>query len=306
MLNEIIGNETNKNILINTIKTNQVSHSYIFSGIEGIGKKIIAKQFAKMILCKDQQENCKECKSCIEFLTNNNPDFYLLESESDSKNIKIEQIREIQRKIQEKPIISNKKVYIIDNADTMTVEAQNCLLKTLEEPPEYIVIILISSNENNFLSTIKSRCAKLYFQPISNENIKRYLDQNYPGENLNEDIIEMYQGSIGKAITLKDKKLLYEKIKKIIEEIKHRDLIEIIQMSEEIYESKEEIYNILEYINILLLKYGYKDIKYINTIKIIEDTKKRIKANSNYDICIDNMLFNMWEEINEKNSRSKI
>ena len=106
MFEKILGNENNKNILKNSIEQNKVSHSYIFSGIEGIGKKLIAKEFAKKILCLDSsREECK-CKSCIEFDSNNNPDFVLIEPK-DGK-IKIETIREIQRRIAEKPIISNK------------------------------------------------------------------------------------------------------------------------------------------------------------------------------------------------------
>ena len=101
----------------------------------------------------------------------------LLDSE-DGKSIKIEQIRYMQEKIAEKPITSNKKIYIIDNSDTMTKEAQNCLLKTLEEPPEYAVIILLVSNENNILNTIKSRCTKILFNPLSKEELLYYLNQN--------------------------------------------------------------------------------------------------------------------------------
>ena len=302
MFNNIIGNDKNKNVLINTIKSNKISHSYIFCGIEGIGKKLIAKEFAKAILCLEKDKPCGKCKSCIELETNNNPDFFLLESESGK--IKIEQIREMQRKIAEKPIISNNKVYIINDSDTMTPEAQNCLLKTLEEPPEYITIILICSNENNLLATIKSRCTRLYFEQLSNDDIKEYININFPEENIDENILELYQGSIGKAIQLRDKKNVYEKIEKIIKKLKEKDLIEIIQMSEEIYKSKEEINNILEYINILLLKMCKNNPNYAKTINIVEDTKKRLKANSNYDMCIDNMLFNIWEEVNEKNNRS--
>ena len=304
MFNNIIGNDKNKNILINTIKTERVSHSYIFCGIEGIGKKAIAKEFAKSILCLEKERPCNKCKSCIEFNTNNNPDFFLLEP--DSGKIKIEQIREMQKKVAEKPIISSKKVYVINDADTMTPEAQNCLLKTLEEPPEYITIILICSNENNLLSTIKSRCTRLYFEQLSNNDIKKYININFPDENIDENILEIYQGSIGKIIKLREKRELYEKIEKIIEQLKEKDLIEIIQMSEEIYQSKEEINNILEYINILLLKMCKINLNYAKTINIVEDTKKRLKANSNYDMCIDNMLFNIWEEVNEKNNRSQI
>ena len=302
MFDNILGNDKNKKILENAIKTNKISHSYIFSGIDGIGKKMIAQQFAKAILCLENPKPCNKCKSCIEIETNNNPDHFLIES--DNEKIKIEQIREMQKKIAEKPIISNKKVYIINNADTMTTEAQNCLLKTLEEPPEYIIIILIASNENNLLSTIKSRCTRMYFEQLSNEEIKTYIVNNYPEDEINEDILEIYQGSIGKVVKLRNKKELYEKVEKIIKNLDGKSLIEILQMSEEIYSSKEEIYSILDYINILLLKKCKENTRYVKTIQIVEETKKRLKVNSNYDMCIDNMIFNLWEEINEKNNRS--
>lgn len=159
----------------------------------------------------EQQENCK-CKSCIEFDSNNNPDFQLVEP--NEGKVKIDQIREMQRKIAEKPIISSKKVYVIDNADTMTKEAQNCLLKTLEEPPKYITIILICSNEESMLSTIKSRCTRIHFEPIRNEEIKRYIEQNYQEQEISDNILNLAQGSIGKAIKLNENKNIYENIEK--------------------------------------------------------------------------------------------
>ena len=290
MFKNILGNEKNKNILEKSIKLNKFSHSYIFWGLDGIGKKTIAEEFAKNILCLEQQENCK-CKSCIEFETNNNPDFQLIEP--DDGKIKIEQIREMQRKVAEKPIISNKKVYIINDADKMTTEAQNCLLKTLEEPPEYIAIILICTNEDNLLSTIKSRCTRMHFEPINIELVKKYISEKYPNEEISENIINLSQGSIGKLIKLNENKNIYENIEKIFLNMQNKDLIEIVQMSEEIYKSKEEISSILDYMNVILLKLSKQNIKYIRCIEIVEQTKQRLKANSNYDMCIDNLLFNM-------------
>lgn len=291
MFENILGNERNKDILTKSIELNKTSHSYIFWGIEGIGKKLIAEEFAKRILCLENKENNCTCKSCIEFDSNNNPDFKLIEP--DEGKIKIEQIREMQRKVAEKPIISSKKVYIINDADTMTTEAQNCLLKTLEEPPEYITIILICSNEDNLLSTIKSRCTRMHFEPLAKEDVKNYINQNYPEQEISESIIELSQGSIGKAIKLNEHKSIYENIEKILLSMQNKDLIDIVQMSEEIYKSKEEINSILEYMNVLLLKLSKQNIKYIKCIEIVEETKKRLKANSNYDMCIDNLLFNM-------------
>jgi len=292
----IIGNDKIKKILINSIKTNKVSHSYMFVGIEGIGKKLIAKEFAKMILCLNEDKYCNKCKSCIEFDSNNNPDFFLIEPEGNS--IKIEQIREIQKKVAENPIISNKKVYIINDSDKMTKEAQNCLLKTLEEPPEYITIILIGQNENSFLETIKSRCMILHFEKIENDIIRTFLKENYQVDNLDEDLLDTFQGSIGKAINLKDKENIYLKIKELLNFAKKCSIIEFMKKAQIIYENKENIFEILENINLILVKFIHQDINYANCIQIVEETKKRLNSNSNFDMCIDNMILNMWEELN--------
>lgn len=280
MFETILGNGKNKQILQKSIQNNTISHSYMFVGIQGIGKKIIAKEFAKNILCLN---------------TDNNPDFSIIGP--DGNSIKIEQIRELQKKIQEKPIISNNKVYIIDDADMMTQEAQNCLLKTLEEPPEYATIILIGSNENLFLPTIKSRCMILHFEPISNENIKKYLQTALAISNIDDEMLDIFQGSIGKAIELKDKREEYEKIIAFVENLDKKDIIDLYKLAEPIYKSKEEIFEILDYINILLLKKARQNYLYTDCIQIVEDTKKRLKQNGNYDMCIDNLVFNLKERM---------
>lgn len=295
MFETILGNQKVKQMLQNSIEKNIVSHSYMFIGVEGVGKKMIAKEFAKKILCLNQTiDNQCNCKSCIEFDTNNNPDFLIVEPEGNS--IKIEQIRNLQKLIQEKPIISNRKVYIIDNADLMTKEAQNCLLKTLEEPPEYAVIILIGSNENLFLPTIKSRCMILHFGKISNEEMKRYLKDNLGIDQINEEMLDMFQGSIGKAINLKDKQEEYESIYGFINNLGKMDVIELYKYAKSLYKFKEEIFEVLDYINILLLKKAKQQYIYAECIDIVEDTRKRLKQNGNYDMCIDNMVFNMCDK----------
>lgn len=295
MFENIIGNNKIKEYLKTSIKNETVSHSYLFVGIDGIGKKLIAKEFAKEILCLE--DDCKgECKSCIQFESLNHPDFEIIEP--DGNSLKIEQIRNMQKKVQEKPIVSDKKIYIIDDADKMTKEAQNCLLKTLEEPPEFAIIILIGSNESLFLDTIKSRCIILHFEQIGNEDLKEFMRKEYQLQNINDDILKIFQGSIGKTIKLKDKIDDYTKIDTIIAQMSQKDLVDIVNMSKIIYESKEEIYSILEYINVILLNLAKTNAKYTKCIKIVENTKERLKNNGNYDMCIDNMLFNMWGEIN--------
>ena len=295
MFDKIIGNSNIKQELIKATKSNKLSHSYLFIGTEGIGKKLIAKEFAKMILCLDENKYCNKCKSCIEFDTNNNPDFSLIEP--DGLSIKIEQIRQMQKKVWEAPIISNKKVYIIDNADLMTKEAQNCLLKTLEEPPEFVTIILIGAKENNFLSTIKSRCTIIKFQNISDTDIKQYLNTNYNISDIPDGLMQIFQGSIGKAENLKDKQELYNSIFEIIENVKQLDLIDFLKKADLIYKSQDDKNEILESINIILFNKSKEDIRFLNCIDIVEDTKIRLNSNGNYNLCIDNMLFKIWEEM---------
>ena len=295
MFDKILGNDRIKQQLKQAVDLNKTSHSYLFLGISGIGKKMIAKDFAKMILCENEDKYCNHCKSCIEFDSNNNPDFMLIEP--DGTSLKIDQIRQMQKKILEAPIISKNKVYIIDDADLMTQEAQNCLLKTLEEPPEFVTIILIGSRENNFLSTIKSRCTIIKFQAIENEQIKKYLKDKYEINNISEEMMEIYGGSIGKAEELKDKEELFSNIIQIIEKIKVLDLADVLKKADIIYKSQEDKNDILEAINVILFRMSKQDIRYLNCINIVQDTVKRLNANANYNMSIDNMLFKIWEEM---------
>ena len=202
----IVGNEQIKEILRETISTRRFLHSYLFIGESGIGKKLFAKEFARYILC-DNQEDIFYYQENL----NNHPDFYIITP--DGSSIKIEQIRMLQTKIIEKPIRSNKKVYIIEDCNSMTKEAQNCLLKTLEEPPEYTVIILLCSNENALLSTIQSRCTKLVFKKISKEDLRQYIKKENLFQYVDDNLLEAMNGSIGKAYEIKEKQELYEEVR---------------------------------------------------------------------------------------------
>ena len=282
MFSDIIGNDKLKKELIHSVEINKTSHSYLFIGTEGIGKKLIAKEFAKMLLAVKDTEN--------------SPDFSIIEP--DGNSIKIEQIREFQKKVSEKPIISNKKVYIINDSDKMTVEAQNCLLKTLEEPPEFVTIILIGSNENSFLSTIKSRCMILHFEKISDEQIQKYLQDNHQTEINSKIMLEACQGSIGKALEIKDKQELYQNTEQLVNSLERKDKIDILNMSDFIYKSKDDKLEILNYMNVLFINLAKINSKYADCIAIVEETKRRLQSNANYDMCIDNLLLSLWENVN--------
>lgn len=298
----IIGNEKNKELLNQIISTNNIAHSYMFIGKESIGKMLFAKEFAKAILCINDSKPCGECKSCIEFKSANNPDFEVIEP--DGNNIKIEQIRELIKKVYEKPIVSNKKVYIINDSNLMTKEAQNSLLKTLEEPPEYVTIILITSNENLFLPTIKSRCTKIMFRKLTDSELKTILEQKYNKLNIQELVLKIADGSVNKAVSLEGKEELYNRVNRIYSSLEKVNIIEIINSKEEIFKEKEQAIEILEYINLVFFEKINSDSKYIECIKIVEDTKERLKKNSNYDMTIDNLNMAVWEVINGKYNRS--
>ena len=297
----IVGNEKVKELLTNMVKSGKILHSYMLIGEEGIGKKEFAKEFAKMVLCfsKDRKP-CDICKSCLEMQEQNHPDFMMIEP--DGNNIKIEQIRMFQTKVIEKPIISNHKFYIINDAEKMTTEAQNCLLKTLEEPPEYITIILITSNENKIVNTIRSRCMKIQFLRLKEEEIKKILKEQYQMNVESSSLLNFFEGSLKKAIELKENKELYEKVEEVFTKIEDMTQLELIDQAEIIYKSKEQIDFILEYINVILYENAKKSPNkrenYMNCIRIVEEVKKRIGANSNYDMSIDFLLFKIWEELN--------
>ena len=201
IFSDIVGNEKNKELLKQIINTNNIAHSYMFIGKESIGKFLFAKEFAKAILCINQEKPCNVCKSCIEFNTHNNPDFNILEP--DGNSIKIDQIRELTKKVCEKPVVSSRKVYIINDSNYMTKEAQNSLLKTLEEPPEYVTIILITSNDNLFLPTIKSRCTKISFKRLTDEELIRVLDKEYNYSNISEATLKVAERKYKKSFRSK-------------------------------------------------------------------------------------------------------
>ena len=199
-----LGHELQKDILLNSKKENRVSHSYIFSGKEGIGKKLLALEFAKILNCSNanikEWAGCK-CNSCSKIDRLIHPDVMLYEF-SEEKNIKIDDIRkEIEPKIYLSPFEGNFKVFIIDNAERMNINAQNAFLKTLEEPPPYSIIILLTSSIDLIINTIKSRCQIVNFQPLSDEIVKEVLNWNNELDSNEIDYaIKVSNGSIKKAI----------------------------------------------------------------------------------------------------------
>lgn len=201
----IQGHEQIKNDLRQLLAEKRLPHALLFTGIEGIGKNLTAKVLAKVLLCSGEEKPCNICPSCRAFDAKNHPDFYYLEPEGKANNIKIEQIRQMQSQIALSPYLADKRVVIINDAETMNEAAENSLLKTLEEPTGDVVFILVTANKDLLLPTILSRCMNLYFAPLSEDEIKIILKSKYA---VNEDkatvIAKLSGGSMKRAISFLD------------------------------------------------------------------------------------------------------
>ena len=290
MFDNIVGNDKNKKILSDITEP---SHAYMFIGIDGIGKRLFAKEFAYKWLCTSKEKPCGECKSCIQFKGNNNLDFNIIEPEKGS--IKVEQIREMIKKVYELPLSSNKKIYIINDADKMTTSAQNALLKVLEEPPLYIMIILIGSNEQLFLNTIKSRCIKINFLDLTNSEIKEYMKKN--GFQTNDKFLELYEGSIGRIKLIEGMEEDYIAIEESIRNIKRISKIDFVKKIGSVI-NKGNIEEMLNYLNILLFKLGKCDTIYLEAIDFVNLATKQSNFNCNVEMLVDNMALNIYDIIN--------
>lgn len=201
--NTILGHESIKEHLKTAIMQNQPNHAYIFNGEKGSGRKSIAECFAAALCCQDENpENrpCGKCMACMQSASKTHPD--IIHVTHDKSRIGVDDIREsLINDISIKPFSSRYKVYIVDEAERMTEQAQNALLKTLEEPPEYVVILLITTNTGAFLPTILSRCICLQFKPLATDMIADYLKEK---EHLPDYLAKLCAafsgGSLGQAI----------------------------------------------------------------------------------------------------------
>lgn len=288
MFENIVGNNKAKTILSNI---SSPSHAYMFLGPEGIGKFLFAKEFSYKWLCNSINRPCGVCKACVQFKSNNNMEFDVIEPVDGS--IKVDQVRNFIKNVYEKPVESYKKIYIINDADKMTVSAQNALLKVLEEPPLYVMIILIGSNEQAFLNTIKSRCVKINFQVIENNELMQYFRNN--NEIINEKFLDIYQGSIGRAKKIFGQENTYLEIEDCILNIKNLNKIEFVKRCTKDI-NKDNIKDILEYLNIVMFKLGKDNLKYLEAISEINEAVRQCRANCNIEMIIDNLFLNIYSK----------
>ncbi len=260
---DIIGQKKAISILLESLKRGKIFSSYIFLGKEGVGRKLTALELAKAVNClklSDNFETCEKCLSCYKINKGCSPDLQLIEPLKGV--ITIGQIRELQREVNLKPLESKRKIYIIEQAEKMTAEASNSLLKTIEEPPPYALIILICSNLEAILPTIISRCQLLKFGLINTPTLRKALALSKV--NLKEDKIELIsklaQGSIGKALKLVSDKEYFVRREKIFDFLIHlspgkSDGYSFARLGEVIKKNNDNIEEVLE-----IILFWYRDI----------------------------------------------
>lgn len=324
----IIGHESIIQHLQNAIASHKVSHAYILHGEEGMGKKLLANTFAKTLQCEEGGiVPCNRCKSCLQADSGNHPDIIRVTHEKYS--IGVEDIRvQVNADIQVKPYNSAYKIYIIDEADKLTEQAQNALLKTIEEPPEYAVILLLVSNVSVILPTILSRCVMLNLKPVDKQEIKEFLmEHNKVPDYMAEVAATFSGGNVGKAIKYASSEefdRMKEDVLHILKYIDDMELHEIISGLKTLTASKN---NIEDYIDLMVLWYRdvlmfkatldpdlllyREELSFIKNqastrsyegldkiISAMEKAKIRLKANVNFDIAIELMLLSIKENSN--------
>lgn len=200
---EIRGNTPLVEQLRRSAASGRSSHAYLFLGGAGAGKRLIANTFAKALQCEGEKRPCDSCKSCHAFNHGNHPDVIYFQPLKNGKTYTIEDVREqLLETVDLKPFQYEKKIYIIEKADTLNIQSQNALLKTLEEPPAHAVFLLLAERAEAFLPTILSRVVVMKIRPLSAETIADYLMQaGHLAEEIH--ILSAYaQGRIGQALEL--------------------------------------------------------------------------------------------------------
>lgn len=323
---DIIGQEQLVEHLQNAIKTGKVAHAYIINGERSSGKEFIAKIFAAALQCEEEGERpCGKCRSCKQVATQNQPDIITVLHEKPN-TIGVEDIRtKINNDIGIKPYSSPRKIYIMNEGEKMTVQAQNALLKTLEEPPAYGVIMILTTNLETLLPTILSRCVVLNMKPVADEKVKRYLMEEQHVPEYKADVcVAFARGNLGKAKALATSEE-FDNIKNeavtLLKYIRDMEIYEIVAAIKKIAQYQFEINDYLDilsvwYRDVLLFKATNdanhlifkEEIQYIRKvadqsayegieiiIDALEKAKARLKANVNFDLTMELLLLTIKE-----------
>lgn len=323
---DIIGQDQLKEHIQNAITSNKVSHAYIINGERNAGKEFIARIFAMTLQCeKGGTDPCNECHSCKQALSHNHPDIVYISHEKPN-TIGVEDIRgQINNDIGIKPYSSPRKIYIMNEGEKMTPQAQNALLKTLEEPPEYAVILILTDNVEALLPTVISRCVVLNMKPVSDNLVKKYLMEELSVPDYKANIcVSFARGNIGKAKLLASSEE-FEKVKDeaitLVKYINDMEINEIVKAIKKIMEYKLDVNDYLDILtvwyrdvllfkatkdmNSLVFKQEIQQIRRVadrstyegieTIVSALQQAKRRLEANVNFDLTMELMLLTIKE-----------
>ena len=319
---EIVGHEQIKEHMQAAIRDKKPFHAYLFQGEEGVGKEALARTFAAGLQCQSESADkpCKECVPCRQMESGNQPDVIWVTREKAS--LGVDEIREqLCNTMDIKPFSSPYKIYLVPEAEKMTEAAQNALLKTIEEPPEYGIVILMTSNISALLPTIQSRC--LEFRPLSTAVVESYVKEHCQVPDYQARASAAFaQGNLGKAMRYAKSEDFIERKDHIISLLRHveqMDLSEMLAVIKDLGTRKDEVRDyidlmVLWYRDVLLFK-ATKDINqllfqdeasYISReasyrsyekieeiLQAFEKAKVRLRANVNFDITMELMLLTL-------------
>lgn len=298
----------------NAIKLNRISHAYILNGERGMGKKTVARAFSMTLMCESHGESpCMKCHACKQIMTDNNPDVRWVTHDKPNV-ISVDEVRrQINTDVQIKPYSSNYKIYIVDDADKMNQAAQNALLKTIEEPPSYVVILLLMVNKDMLLSTILSRCVSMELRPLEKQQVERYLVEkagivDYKAR----EVSDFAGGNIGKAIRLAssdDFMELKESVVRVAKNIGKMTTGDINGAIKEISSYKENIEEYLDllftwYRDVLIYKSCSEKCVNINEKIIFADYIKQIKQQS--EDCSYEAIERIFMELDGINGKLRV
>ena len=323
---DVVGHKDILKYISSAVENNRVSHAYILNGERGSGKKMLANLFAMTLLCETgDNEPCGKCHSCKQAESGNHPDIIRVTHEKPN-SISVDDIRtQVNNTVDIKPYQGPYKVYIIPQADMMTPQAQNAILKTIEEPPSYAVFLLLTENAETLLPTINSRCVMLKLRNIKDTLIKKYLMENLEIPDYKADMCTAFaQGNMGRAIMLANSDHFNEIREEAVELLKHiseMELNEIVAAVKNISVYKLEI---TDYLDIIMIWYRdvllYKATKEIDKVvfkdqlqsikeqarkssyegielilESLEKAKARLKANVNFDLVMELLFLTIKE-----------
>jgi DNA polymerase-3 subunit delta' len=325
--NQVTGHESTIAHLKTAIQTDKLSHAYIFSGEDGMGKNLLANAFVQALQCENKimdTDACGKCKSCVQVESGNHPDIIRVTHEKAS--IGVDDIRlQLNNDMFIKPYSSKYKIYIIDEAEKMTEQAQNALLKTLEEPPHYGIILLLTNNLSSLLPTILSRCITLKLKAVDQNKIKEFLMSEHKIPDYLAELSAVFaQGNVGKALQFASSEEFSEMKKDVLHLLKYLDDMELYEVVErlKLFSAKKDyidyyldfivlwyrdvlMYKVTTNINLLIYKSEVSDIAKQASlrsyegleiiIKAIEKAKVRLNANVNFDIAIELMFLTIKE-----------